>query len=286
MTDDTLRGWIDRLWDEHDRKPREVAAAISERAPRLPDDKDGAEALRLGQHVLLAHLGDRDGLRTLLERVPAGGALAAVVGRSECALAMLEGRVPPAAPDLVRWGALHDVVLALANEGRSAEASALLLADEQAAAAGTDPAAQRAYAAAANNVAVGLRTGRRGDPERDALMLAAAHLSRRAWERAGNWMNVERADYQLARCYAVLDNGEQAVQHARACLARCEAEGADAFELFFAHEALAYALRADGDAEAAAAAAGCMRACLDSITDPDSRRWCEEAMALVNAEIP
>jgi hypothetical protein len=276
MTAPTLRAWLDQAWGDHTDHPRAVADAVAARAAALPDDDEGAEALRLGEHVLLGHLADAAGLRALLARTPDRPKLRPLQERGRWALAVLEGRDEPPLDDVLRWGALQNAVQALLLLGRVGEASQRLLADEAAAAAGADLAARRAYAATANNVALALREGPRGDPDRDALMIEAAELSRRAWARDGNWINAERARYQLARCHAALGQGAAALGHARECLRICEAEGADAVERFYAHEALAYAHRAADDDAAAQAQAEHMRALLGQIEDAGLREWCSK----------
>ncbi|MCW5609749.1 MAG: hypothetical protein KIS83_03530 [Rubrivivax sp.] len=275
-----LGDWLNAAWDRHADAPREVADELQRRAATLPDDADGAMAVRLAEHVLLAHLDDAPALQRLLAALPAGTALDAAAARARWGLAVLAGEgTPPVLPDAARWGALQNVVLALLQRGQVGAARECLLADEAAAAASEDAAARRAYAATANNVAVDLRLGPRGDAARDALMLDAAALARRAWERAGTWMHVERADYQLAMCHAVLGQGEPARAAARACLAACEREGADAAERFFAHECNVHAERAAGDAAAAAAHRERMVALLAQIEDPGLRTWCAETLA-------
>jgi hypothetical protein len=62
-----------------------------------------------------------------------------------------------------------------------------------------DAAAQRALAAAGNNLAAGLEE----KPDRDAAgtagMVAAAQAGVECWRRAGTWLEHERAEYRLAR---------------------------------------------------------------------------------------
>lgn len=201
------------------------------------------------------------------------------------------GPIPPAPPEAPRWRALQNVVLALAGLGRSSEAAALLAADEAAARAQGDAEAGVAYASTANNVAGHLQIGNlRGDAdadaprdaERDALMLQAAAIARRAWDSAGHWMHAERAEYRLALCHAVAGQGAAAVHHAGLCLAGCETAGdaADAVEHYFAHEALVRAHRAAGDAPAAAAALQRMPMLLAQISEADGLRdWCARTLA-------
>ncbi len=282
--------------DQHADQPAATLALLMERAPGLPADADGARALRLAEHVALAHLGDASALAALLAAVPPGlahaDATAATVQRLHWAWAMVTGATTPMQPpEAQRWRALQNVVLALAAQQRWAQASALLAADAAAAQAlGTGEAAQ-AYAASANNVAADLQAGgppagAARDAARDALMLQAARLARQAWGHAGTWRHAERAEYRLALCHAAAGDGAAAVLHAQRCLDGCKAAGADAdaVEHFFAHEALARAHRAAGDAAAAVLSRAAMAALLPQIDTADGlQAWCADVLASVPA---
>ena len=288
----SLSAWLAQAQDRHADAPQAVAEGLRARAPTLPADEDGAQALRLAEHVWLAHLGDPAGLAALVAALPAawsGGAAAPDAGpavaraRIAWALAMLAGQAAPPLPQAACWRALQNLVLALARQGRWAQAEAWLLADEVAAAACGASDAGRAYAASANNVAQDLAAGPRGDAARDHLMLVAARLSQRAWAQAGTWLQQQRAEYRLALCHAVLGQGEAALAHARRCLSACQAgdgqQPADAVEHFFAFEALARAHHAANDAAGASLAAGRMAALLPDIDEADGlRAWCEQAV--------
>jgi hypothetical protein len=298
-----LRTWLDQAQDSHAEQPVVVAAALAARAATLPADADGAEAIQLAEHLMLGHLADAVGLQAFIDRLPAAlhadEATAPAVQRAAWALAHLVHLARPDLPDLpdqpdlpdlpdlpdqpdlpeaARWRALQNVVLALASQGRSEAAGALLLADEAEAAAAGASAAGKAYAASANNVAAHLCAGPRGDNARDALMLSAAQLSRRAWASAGTWLHAERAEYRLALCHVALGQGEAALVHARLCLAVCEAQSADAVEQFFALEALVLAHHAAGQLVPALAASARMHALLPAVSEDDGlRAWCRQA---------
>jgi hypothetical protein len=287
-----LAAFLDQAEARHAEQAAATAAGLLARAPGLPATADGARALRLAEHVMLAHLGDAKALASLLASIAPGlaqaDATAGAVQRLQWALALVNGNTTAAPPpDALRWRALQNVVLALAVQQRWAEASALLAADAQAAQAHGAGEAGQAYAASANNVAADLQhngtaAGTPRHPARDALMLQAATLARQAWGHAGNWRHVERAEYRLALCHATAGQGAAAVQHAQRCLAGCVAAGAEAdvVEHFFAHEALAHAHHANGDAPAAAAARAAMAALLPQIDTADGLRdWCAEALA-------
>ena len=274
-----LRAWLDQAWDRHATDTAVVAEELLAHAPTLPDDADGAGVLRLAAHVLLTHAADAAAMQRLVDTLPPHATLEAAARPARWALAQLAGTASPAASDAERWDGLEYVVLVLAARGQAAQAQAQLLAEEAAAAAHPEQPARRAYAASANNVAGALRDGQRGDAAVDALMLAAAQVARRAWERAGNWLHVERADYQLAMCHAALGQAAAAVAHAQACLQRCEAEGADPDELFFAHECAAHARHAAGDTAALQQHRAQMQALLARVDDADMQRYCAETLA-------
>ena len=297
-----LRRFLDQAHDAHPHAPRAIADQLLARATALPADETGAEAVRLAEHVMLGHLADADALQRFLHALPRPStaadpappaawfeararvqwALDTLADEGDAA-ARAEGCGAPALPDAPRWRALQDVVLALAGIGRVTEASARLSREAEAAIAHADPEARRAHAVCTNTVALEWREGPRGDPARDALMLEAAALARRAWTAAGTWLQVERADHQLARCHAAIGRGTEALAFANACLEACMANGAEADERFFAHEALWHAHRAAGDARAAAVERQRMQALLEEIGDAEMRAWCSATLAGIDA---
>ena len=84
-------------------------------------------------------------------------------------------------------------------------------------------------------------------PEEDVLMVHMAHASRYHWEQVGTPLNLARGDWQLARVYAILGEGETSWKYARSSLDLCHANGFDDFDLAFAYEALARACTVIGD---------------------------------------
>lgn len=284
-----MRVWLDQALERHAEAPEAVAAELAQHATSLPADAAGAELIALAEHVWLGHLADAAGLRAFVDQLPAdlhnAEATAPVLQRLAWALACLADQPEPellalpALPDAQRWRALQNVVLAMALQGRCEAANALLLRDEGKASSHGNAPAGRAFAASANNIASHLCAGPRGDAARDALMLTAAAMSRRAWGHAGGALQVERAEYRLALCHAVLDQGAAALRHAQQCLLICQAEGSDPVELFFAQEAIARAHLAGANADAAAGARLQTQALLPGISEADGlRAWCAAAL--------
>ena len=282
-----LATWLPQAWNRHAEQPREVADSLLARLPLLGGDADTAEAVRLAEHVWLTHLDDATGLRAWLQQLPPAvlqaPASAASVQRSQWVLAVLAGTPPPAVDDSARWRGMQNLWSVWAAHGRAPDALAMLADESPRALAHPDPKACRALAASCNNLASDLRAGRRGDAALDALMLALARASRQLWPRAGTWLQAERADYELARCHAVLGQGEEALARARACLAAIDAHAheaeAGAMEYFYAHEAMAYAHRAAKDAAGEAAQRQRMLDRLAAIDDAPTKAWCERDLA-------
>ena len=279
---ESLRALLDRAHEHHGDTPQAFADALAARASSLGADAEGAEAIRLAEHVMVGHLADAGALQALIAAVPEALAEAEATAPSlQCArlcVALMRGDDTSDAPPRLRWRSLHNVALGLAVTGQAPLAQQLLVRDVDQALAHPEEPARQAYAAAANNIAAGLRTGARGDAASDALMITAAQIARRAWQAAGTWLHVERAEYQLALCHALLGQGPQALHHAQLCLDICSAQGADALEHFFAHEALVLAHRAAGDLAAARDHREQMAAWLPKLADEDLRQWCAKTL--------
>lgn len=282
-----LADWLDQAQQRHADETDAVRAGLLQRAATLPADTSGAQAIHLAEHVWLAHCGEPRGLGDFLQRLPSAlhqaEATAPAVMRVQWSIAQVIGAPGPAPDAALRWRALQNVVLALSAQGRNEAGANLLAADEALAAALGTSDAGRAFAASANNVAQHLADAPGREAGRDALMLQAATVARRAWAHAGTWLHAERAEYRLALCHALLGDGGTALHHARLCLHGCaQGDGqqpADAVEHFFAYEALARAHHSAGDAAAAAAAVAQMAALLPGIDQADGlRAWCAQVL--------
>lgn len=282
-----LAAWLAAAWNRHAEQAQDVATELHTLQPTLVGDAHAAEAVRLAEHVWLSHLVDDAGLQAWLQQLPQAvlqaPVSAASVQRSQWVLATLQGHTPPVVDDALRWRGLQNLWSVWVARGRAQDAQAMLADEAQRALAHPDPAACRPLAASCNNLAADLRAAPRGDAAVDALMLALAQVARQLWPRAGTWLQVERSDYELARCHAALGQGEAALVHARACLAAIDAHAqepeAGDMEYFYAHEALAWAHRAAGDAAGAAAQHQLMRDRLAAIDDARTQAWCQRDLA-------
>jgi hypothetical protein len=286
-----LAKWVDQGWDLHAKQPRAVADALLTRAATLPPDGDGAAALRLAEHVLLAHLADVDDYErfvgALAPELSQAGATAPMRTRLAWSLAMLRGRAAAPPDDAARWRALHGLWSVAVAQGGAQRVQDELRLELPRALAHPDAPTRQALAGTCNNLAGDLLDGPRGDAARDRLMLTAADASRALWGAAGTWVHAERAEWLLSRCHAAVGDGAGALAHAEACLAIIEAHAAepqaDAFERFFAHEALAWAHRTLGDAAAARRESQAAGALAPQVADASLRAYCEGELAKLQA---
>ena len=139
-----------------------------------------------------------------------------------------------------------------------------------------DPATRRALAAGLfNEVWILLETPDR-TPEQDIAMVHAAHASRHHWGEIGTAENHVRGEWQISRVYSVLGRGEPALVHARLCLQGCRDNGIGDFDLAYAHEATARALRVLGRDDEAAAEAALAAECGAEIADAEDREHFQE----------
>lgn len=106
----------------------------------------------------------------------------------------------------------------------------------------SDPAF-KTLAMCTNNMAAALSEKNILTPQEESLMIETAQYARNFWEKAGTWLNVERAEYYLSKYFRKIVDLENAERHGYLCLEICEKEKADPVELFFAHQSLALVFR-------------------------------------------
>ncbi len=286
--------FLDQAWNDHATQPVAVAARLRpEGLPLVQTDEQVAQFAFLAQHVQGLHLGQwSEGLAlqqalAALPAVAADGSTAQALQRHRTALRLAAGEpgvlpadTPPA--ERARFDAQVGALLTFTDAPR---ASALLLQAEAACAAlpGADPAV-RALAVNANNTAGHLHDETTLSPAQVALMLQAAHQARRAWARAGTWLEVERADYRLALSCARAGATDEARAHAQACLAAVQAQDppAPALEFFFAWEALARVAAATGDEARRATAVAAAAAAFPQLSEAD-QGWCAAVLRALQA---
>ncbi len=278
-----LDSFLAQAWNDH----ADDAATVATRLPQglaLVQDDDGVMRLAaLAHHVLGEHLGRwQQGLAFLAQlaaRAVHGAAGAASITRCQASLRLCAGltdeRGAMSASDQCRVATMAACNLA----GIDSAQSAMLLEDAVARAGvlpDADPAV-RALAANSNGIAATLHDLGTLAPAQRALMIRAAQVARVQWERAGSWLEVERAEYRLALSWLTAGEPAQALQHARTCDAIVRENGAQPLEVFFAAEVLCLPARALGDGATAAAALATAREAFDALP-PDDQAWCRATL--------
>jgi hypothetical protein len=290
----TIAPFIEKAWDDHVSDSAGVAARFAGAMPLLEREPvHTADFVGIVEHVLLAHLGDADAmepwlarLAPLVERQPEAKP---AFDRAQLATRLLRGASDPGdGAAAVRVRARGTAANGSIVRGDPARARELLMSGASVAREAGDPDSLKALAASFNNLARELLDQPRDAPRPapfDALMMEAAALSRSTWAEVGTWMNVERADYLLALCAARLGDGAQAVAHARSCLTICEANAADAFECFFAQQALGVSAMASGDRAGAREALSRMRALIGAIDDAGNRAYAQSTLDTLQSTV-
>jgi len=285
----TFDAFLEQAWADHADRPAEVAQRLEQGYALIETPAQIAPLARILAHVDGEHLARwADGVARL-ERLRAhaqwrdDGEGAVVVRRLVAALTLGGGDEPASPMSAADRAQAHAVAAsALAAQGRRGDAIRHFRTALSAAAPGIadgDPAV-RALAVTSNNLAATLEELPSRDAEETASMLDAARAAREYWARAGGWLEIERAEYMLAKCHLAASDAHGALAHAKECAAICERNGAEAFEQFFAQGMLALAHRAGGDSQSFALAKSAALALYATLA-ADQQRWCESTLELL-----
>ncbi|MDP6480208.1 MAG: hypothetical protein QGI75_09220 [Phycisphaerales bacterium] len=107
-------------------------------------------------------------------------------------------------------------------------------------------------------------------------MVRAAYASRWHWGVVGEPINFARGEWQISRCCAEARMPEAATHHAQLYLSACERDNYGNFDLAFAHEGMARALRAAGEDDEAAVHIEKARQIGAGIEKAEDRAWLED----------
>ena len=118
-------------------------------------------------------------------------------------------------------------------------------------------------------------------PDDEVDMLLAAMTSRWHWGQVGGAEQIATGDWQVAHVTSLLGHGELARTFAARNLAAAETLGFTGWLLASAHEGMARACAATGDADARARHLAAAEAALETEDDPESRRIVTEQLASV-----
>ncbi len=127
------------------------------------------------------------------------------------------------------------------------------------------------------NLACALEEKENLTKEEIELMKLSANISRKFWEIAGTWKEVERGEYRLAHTYLKAGEVDQALIHAKKCIEIIEANQNEALEAFFGYEALALVEKARKDTKSFESAKEKMQEAFNKLPAID-QSWCKASL--------
>ena len=252
--------FIDTAWADHAADPPAVAQRLADGMALVGDESQLAALAKLAHHLYGEHLGEwRAGidfiehLARLAPYLPQGES-GQTVRLCVASLALSQqpmhepGSVSPtlSTSDRIRVGAMAAANLAERDTPRALHLFRASLDLAQHAGLAADDPMHRALAVAGHNLACTLEEKTSRSAEERELMVLAAQASRRGWELAGTWLEVERAEYRLAMTWLQAGDLARARTHAQGCLGIVAANHGAALERFFGFEALGLVERAAG----------------------------------------
>ena len=107
--------------------------------------------------------------------------------------------------------------------------------------------------------------------EDDERMIYAAIASRFHWGEIGTPLEFERGEWMIGRVCALLGYGDSALHHSQRCLEICEQNDIVDFDIAFAYEGIARALKVQGDAAQAAEYITKGKAAAEGIAKPEDK---------------
>ena len=279
----TFDGFLKLAWNDHADQPQDVADRLAASLHLVESPEHMARFAGLVTHVFGEHLGQWNrGIVLLrsLQDLPAHHDDAMIADRLNRAIATLrfaggESRALEFLTPEHRASALATAAAAFAGQKEFKRAIAAYSEATQLADAGlpSGSPAIGALAVGGNNLAAALE----GKKDRDGFetegMVAAAQGGLKYWTQAGTWLEVQRAEYRLARSHLHAGQAGAAVESANRCIDVCALNNAPAFEQFFAHAALALAQRAASNISAFETARDRALGQLEQVP-AEERKWC------------
>lgn len=290
MTD--LERFIDQAWTDHASDSPAVALRLPHAIDLVADEDGLVNLAHLAHHVYGDHLAQwADGLKYLaaLARRPAfdaHGTSGAALLRYRASLGLAAGdgdvRGTLQTSDRIRVGAMAAAALAAHDAGRATGLLQEALEEARSASLPAGDPAFRSLAAGGNNLAASLQEKADLSPLERELMLLGARTGREYWERAGTWLEVERAEHRLAMCWLAAGDALRAREHAQACLEIVHGQAATPaeappLERFFGWVALGLAERAAGGGTGLVRACAEAQAAFDSL-GADDQGWCRPSL--------
>jgi hypothetical protein len=111
----------------------------------------------------------------------------------------------------------------------------------------TEQEAHKFFGVSLNNLVWQLLGQAERSPDEDDKMVKAAYASCYHWGEVGTAVNQARGEWMISHVYAVLNQPDPALYHAKRCLAITQDNNFGDFDLAYAYEAMGRALAAGND---------------------------------------
>jgi len=118
--------------------------------------------------------------------------------------------------------------------------------------------------------------------EQDAEMLTKAHASRYLWGLVGEPKNFARGEWQISRCYALLNMGEAAMLHGELSHTIAQENELSAMDSAFGYEAVARASAVLGDFEKAKAYVNKAREVAQGLEKDEDKKYLEGELSNIS----
>lgn len=250
-----FKKFIDDAWMKHEKQTTEVVSGYTQGIELLQSEEDVLGLARLASHVATDHNFNFETATVTLEKLQQhslsqGSATQSQLKRMIATMKFIAGQ----AVDVSQLSVSDRTIIFISAAAsflfqKNFEKSETLLNNAIAASHSIkdskDPAF-RTLAMSTNNMAAAISERAVLNAHEKRLMIDLAQYARNFWEKAGTWLQVERAEYYLSKYFRKINDFENAEQHALLCLHICEKEKAEPLEHFFAHEALALTFREKG----------------------------------------
>jgi hypothetical protein len=294
MMASTFDAFLQQAWADHAEQAEAVARRLRTQTP-APETPDQLAALaRLVVHLCGEHLGAfADGrwrLAALMNHPLADAAASSALRVGIASLTLAESGTADRAGFTLEEHIRCEAAAAAISLGRHQTERAMALLHAARGRLATLPdagaAVHRPLGIACHNMAWVLhdRGGARS-AEETTTMLELAASSKMHWAQAGTWLEVERGDYDLARCNLAAGLLDPALHFASLCLAGCTHNDAPPYEIFFAHEALALVQHTRGDLAACARSVAAAKTAFADLTASDQDA-CRSTLAVLQALAP
>lgn len=285
----SFENFLNQAWNEHANLSEQVAEQLTPGLKLLESEEQIPQMAHLIAHVMGEHLGRWDEGVSLMKELMkeltkssyfkpnSEGEKSLARLTASLNLASGKGHLPESfsLSDQVRTLAVAASALSGQNHisrAKSVFTQALALAQNG---LEKSDSANRALAVTGNNLACALEEKTEKTAADVDLMVIAAKTGRKYWEISGGWREVQMAEYRLSMTYIQAEDFQKALEHAQNCIEIGETNAAEAFDMFYGYEVLAYAERARKNLVGYSKAVEKVKFYFDQLS-PENQLWCEK----------